>query len=166
MYLEAKTLKINMNLTRLALSALVTLSMTLGAARAVCAFGQPPASRVAQSTSDTQDRANSGSKKSRKKMLKTQANSQGAASSPTALPAKPGAPPSATLKTAPPVPATTASASEIQAAHARGDVWVNTATKTFHREGKWYGTTKTGKFMSEQGAIKAGYHAAKNEAAQ
>jgi hypothetical protein len=38
---------------------------------------------------------------------------------------------------------------------------VNTDTKVYHKGGKWYGATKTGKFMSEQDAIKAGYHLAK-----
>ena len=41
-------------------------------------------------------------------------------------------------------------------------VWVNTATKVYHREGDpWYGRTKAGKFMTEADAIKAGYRASK-----
>lgn len=45
-----------------------------------------------------------------------------------------------------------------------GQVWVNTGTGTFHYEGsKFYGKTKQGKYMSESDALKAGYHAAKNE---
>jgi hypothetical protein len=44
-------------------------------------------------------------------------------------------------------------------------VWVNTATKVYHYEGdRWYGTTKEGKFMTEQDAIKAGYRASKEGA--
>ena len=43
-----------------------------------------------------------------------------------------------------------------------GMVWVNTATKVFHREGsRWYGKTKTGKCMTEADAIKAGYRESK-----
>ena len=41
-------------------------------------------------------------------------------------------------------------------------VWVNLSTKVFHREGdRYYGTTKTGKFMTEDEAVKAGYREAK-----
>ena len=45
-----------------------------------------------------------------------------------------------------------------------GKVWVNLESKVYHYEGdRWYGTTKNGKYMSEDEAIKAGYRAAKNE---
>ena len=57
--------------------------------------------------------------------------------------------------------APTVSSNEISAARARGDVWVNTQTGVYHKSGRWYGATKQGKFMSEQDAIRAGYHAAK-----
>lgn len=57
--------------------------------------------------------------------------------------------------------APTVSESEINAARARGDVWVNTQTGVYHKSGRWYGATKQGKFMSEQDALRAGYHAAK-----
>jgi hypothetical protein len=49
----------------------------------------------------------------------------------------------------------------------KGMVWVNTATKVYHREGdRWYGKTKEGKFMTEDEAVKAGYHASKEGAAK
>jgi hypothetical protein len=39
-----------------------------------------------------------------------------------------------------------------------GQVWVNTETGVYHREGsRFYGTTRTGKYMTEQDAIQAGY---------
>ena len=41
-------------------------------------------------------------------------------------------------------------------------VWVNTATKVYHKEGQYYGKTKLGKFMTEADAQKAGYRAAKD----
>ena len=44
----------------------------------------------------------------------------------------------------------------------KGMVWVNLSTKVYHMEGdKYYGNTKNGKFMTEEDAIKAGYHKAK-----
>ena len=53
------------------------------------------------------------------------------------------------------------SAAEIAAAKAARQVWVNTTTGIYHKNGRWYGKTKSGKFMSEADAKKAGYKAAK-----
>jgi hypothetical protein len=55
---------------------------------------------------------------------------------------------------------------EIADAKTKGEVWVNTSSKVYHKEeSKFYGKTKRGKFMSEDDAKKAGYHEAKNETA-
>jgi hypothetical protein len=44
-----------------------------------------------------------------------------------------------------------------------GMVWANTNSKSYHKPGsRWYGKTKEGRWMTEQEAIKAGYHAARN----
>jgi competence protein ComEA len=44
----------------------------------------------------------------------------------------------------------------------KGMVWVNLDSKVYHKEGsRWYGKTKSGKFMSEADAMKAGYSASK-----
>lgn len=55
----------------------------------------------------------------------------------------------------------TPSAQEISDAKAKGMVWVNTSTRVYHKDGTVYGTTKHGKFMTEEDAKKAGYRAAK-----
>ncbi len=49
------------------------------------------------------------------------------------------------------------SAAEIAAAKASGKVWVNMSTHIYHRNGRWYGKTKNGKFMTLDEAKKAGY---------
>jgi hypothetical protein len=57
-------------------------------------------------------------------------------------------------------------AQEIADAKAKGMVWVNTSTKVYHKEGQYYGTTKKGKFMTEDDAKKAGYKAAQEPVAK
>jgi len=72
-------------------------------------------------------------------------------------------------RTSAPPPASPAPASSVEprTAPAAGMVWVNTATKVFHRQGDpWYGRTKEGKFMTEADAVKAGYRASKQGAAK
>lgn len=55
------------------------------------------------------------------------------------------------------------SASDIAAAKASHKVWVNLDTGIYHKGGRWYGKTKTGKFMTVEDAKKAGYKAAKRD---
>jgi hypothetical protein len=50
---------------------------------------------------------------------------------------------------------------EIADAKAKGMVWVNLSSKVYHKDGKYFGATKSGQFMSEADAQKAGYKAAK-----
>lgn len=57
----------------------------------------------------------------------------------------------------------TYSAPDIAAAKASHKVWVNLDTGIYHKGGRWYGKTKTGKFMTADDAKKAGYKAAKRD---
>ena len=52
---------------------------------------------------------------------------------------------------------------EITDAKAKGEVWVNLLGSVYHKEGKFYGKTKRGQFMSEDDARKAGCREAKTE---
>lgn len=61
-------------------------------------------------------------------------------------------------------PTTAPSPQDISDAKAKGMVWVNLKTRVYHKDGAFYGTTKHGKFMSEDDATKAGYRAAKEPA--
>jgi len=76
---------------------------------------------------------------------------------PAAAPAK-----SATKKSAP-APSNNASDSDIAAAKSSGKVWVNLDSKVYHKSGRWYGKTKSGKFMTEDEAKAAGYKAAQGD---
>jgi hypothetical protein len=55
---------------------------------------------------------------------------------------------------------------EIADAKAKGLVWVNKSSKVYHKDGKFYGKTKQGQFMTEADAQKAGYRAAKESASK
>jgi hypothetical protein len=55
------------------------------------------------------------------------------------------------------------SGSGIAAAKASGKVWVNTESGVYHKGGRWYGKTKTGKFMTEAEAKAAGFKASQKE---
>ena len=57
----------------------------------------------------------------------------------------------------------TASDSDIASAKSSGMVWVNTDSGVYHKGGRWYGKTKTGKFMSEADAKAAGYKASQKD---
>jgi competence protein ComEA len=94
----------------------------------------------------------------------------GPATAPVAAAAAPSAPaPMATPKPAPtpkpaatPKPATAPTTAVPATPPQPGMVWANTSTKVFHREGdRYYGNTKHGKWMTEEDAVKAGYHESK-----
>ena len=76
--------------------------------------------------------------------------------------AAPAAPAPTTTKPATPASSTSTVKGTPQVPPVKGMVWVNTSTKVYHKEGDpYYGNTKNGKFMTEEDAIKAGYHLAK-----
>jgi hypothetical protein len=57
----------------------------------------------------------------------------------------------------------TATDPQIASAKSSGMVWVNTDSGIYHKGGRWYGKTKTGKFMSEADAKAAGYKASEKD---
>lgn len=49
----------------------------------------------------------------------------------------------------------------------KGMVWVNTESKIYHKSGSyWYGKTKSGSYMTESEAIKAGYREERSKSRQ
>lgn len=52
---------------------------------------------------------------------------------------------------------------DIASAKASGQVWVNLDSKVYHKSGRWYGKTKSGKFMTEDEAKAAGYKASQSD---
>jgi hypothetical protein len=83
-----------------------------------------------------------------------------AASSAPAAVSKPTPAPAPAPMSAPKATAAPAS----QGTPGAGNVWVNLDTGVYHySNSRYYGKTKSGKYLSEADAMKAGYHAAKNE---
>jgi hypothetical protein len=81
------------------------------------------------------------------------------AAKPAPASAGPPAPAASTTARTPSAPTTA------QQPPVKGMVWVNLSTKVFHREGdRYYGNTKSGQFMTEADAVKAGYREAKTGA--
>ena len=87
------------------------------------------------------------------------------ASKPAASSTAPAPAASAAPAQTPAAPAASAKSSSVaQGLPGNGNVWVNTETGVYHKEGsRYYGKTKQGKYMPEADAVKAGYRAAKNE---
>ena len=62
------------------------------------------------------------------------------------------------------MPSKSAASTASQGTPGPGMVWVNLDSGIYHYPGtRYYGKTKSGKYLSESDAVKAGYHAAENE---
>jgi sRNA-binding protein len=140
--------------------------LRLFAASSLVLFGLSAATVSAQqSTTATQTGTDTAAKKHHHKSKDTSATAS--ASTATAAPAATStAASTATAKTKAAFrPTANASAADIAAAKASGQVWVNTGStsKAYHKSSsKYFGATKAGKFMTEADAQKAGYHLAKD----
>lgn len=88
-----------------------------------------------------------------------------AAAAPTVKPSTPVSERSpARSESAPAAPAKAVGSSASQGTPGPGMVWVNLESGVYHyQSSRFYGKTKSGKYMSEADAVKAGYHPAKNE---
>lgn len=96
----------------------------------------------------------------------TKATSSSSAAATSASPPAPAAPAAQPAPT--PAKASASSAPSASPASAGtpgpGQVWVNLDSGIYHYPNtRYYGKTKSGKYMSEADAMKAGYHAAKDE---
>jgi len=139
------------------------------AATALIAAQEPPASQSQQAAGAATNAEKKTRKKAKKAAEETNTTGTAAVSGTQAMPGEASqaaktpttgkAKTSTTGSASRAVPAV--SESEIAAARASGEVWVNTETGVYHKGGKWYGATKQGKFMTEDQAIKAGYRASK-----
>jgi hypothetical protein len=123
-----------------------------------------PLVRAADTTPSPTPEASATPAKKHSKKTKAAAASTATPAETANSAATPAATPAATAS----LPAKKHQAPRPQAAQApgggNGQVWVNTETHVFHKEGsKWYGKTKQGKYMSEADAVKEGDKPAKNE---
>ena len=120
----------------------------------IAAFAAVPLVRAADTTPSPSPEASATPAKKHSK----KAAAAAASATPASNPATAGATPAAEEHKAPAPQATQAPGG------GNGQVWVNTETHVYHKEGsKWYGKTKKGKYMTEADAVKEGDKPAKNE---
>ena len=124
----------------------------------ITAFAAIPLVRAADPTPSPSPAAAASPAKKHSKKSKAAADETATPAAASNSAATPAATPTAKKHKAPEPQAVQA------AGGGNGQVWVNTETHVFHKEGtKWYGKTKQGKYMSEAEAVKEGDKAAKNE---
>jgi hypothetical protein len=123
----------------------------------IAAFAAVPLVRAADTTPSPSPEASATPAKKHSKKAAAAA-AAAASATPASNPATAGATPAAKEHKAPAPQATQAPGG------GNGQVWVNTETHVYHKEGsKWYGKTKKGKYMTEADAVKEGDKPAKNE---
>src|SRR5580692_5022795 len=116
----------------------------------IAAFAAVPLVRAADTTPSPSPEASATPAKKHSKKAAAAA-AAAASATPASNPATAGATPTAKEHKAPAPQATQAPGG------GNGQVWVNTETHVYHKEGsKWYGKTKKGKYMTEADAVKEG----------
>ena len=165
----------NRHNARYAWSASVCLFLALSIA---AAWAQSQSSSPSDQTSSSTTKRSKKSKKAEASMAATTASSDDSASAPASNPipatkgsastpaaasasngvvaSSPTSDPTSEKKSTLKPPAYTASASDIASAKSSGKVWVNLDSGVYHKSGRWYGKTKSGKFMTEEEAKAAG----------
>jgi cytoskeletal protein RodZ len=130
----------------------------------IAAFAAVPLVRAADTTPSPSPRPEVSATPEKKKHSKKSTAPAAATTAPATATTAPSSAAAATTPAmkqhkAPPAPQATQAAGG-----GNGQVWVNTETHVYHKEGsKWYGRTKKGKYMSEADAAKEGDKPAKNE---